>query len=97
MGKKKESKKEFFEPIENPDTFEEDDNSKMMKVIPAVVSDRVYLLNVRDDYNGKIIDKIESGTYVEILFLDGPWCNIAYGEDKFGYVMTEYLDIHWES
>lgn len=96
MTKKNKVDNEFFEPVETRDTFEEE-APKMVKTIPAFVSDKVHLLNVRDDYNGKIIDKIESGTYVEILFLDGPWCNILYGEDKYGYVMTEYLDIHWES
>lgn len=53
-------------------------------------------LNVRDSYDGVIVDRIPAGTRVIILDLDGPWSKICYtdidGDEKAGFVRTEYLD-----
>lgn len=59
----------------------------------GIVSTQSGHLNIRSSANGYVLTSVPKGSYLTLIERNGDWWKVEYGDGKFGYCHSKYIDI----
>lgn len=59
----------------------------------GIVSTQSGRLNIRSSANGYVLTSVPKGSYLTLIERNGDWWKVEYGDGKFGYCHSKYIDI----
>ena len=67
-----------------------------VKISAGIVSGSVVNVRSKPDTSSEILTKLEKGTAVEIFEKSGDWYRISVGEERYGWIHSDYVTIREE-